>query len=204
MLQRNELIACAMDFASYLVSKVENINRIILHGSVARGNFDSDSDIDLFIDVLDRKSEKKIRDAENGYYKTKSYNEWKLKGVKNEFSLIIGKLDGNEWKELKRAILSTGITLYGKYTAESSEAKHYVLFSFENVRPEGKRVALFRKLFGFKSGKKTYSGLSEKFNIKRLGKGILLVPIEHAQELKHYFQNNKIAVRLYDVWSDNF
>jgi len=177
-MERNEIIAYAMDFASYLVSRSEGINRIILHGSVARGDFDSESDIDLFVDITDKKSEKKIRIYEENYYKTNSYKEWKLKGVDNEISLIIGKLDSDEWKDLKRAIMNTGIVLYGKYTAENKEAKHYVLFSFENIKPESKRVGLFRKLFGFNAGKKKYSGLAEKFNMRRIGKGTILVPIE--------------------------
>ena len=202
-MERNEIIAYAMDFASYLVSRSEGINRIILHGSVARGDFDSESDIDLFVDITDKKSEKKIRIYEENYYKTNSYKEWKLKGVDNEISLIIGKLDSDEWKDLKRAIMNTGIVLYGKYTAENKEAKHYVLFSFENIKPESKRVGLFRKLFGFNAGKKNYSGLAEKFNMRRIGKGTILVPIEHVSELKKYFLMNKVQTKLYDVWLDD-
>ena len=60
MAQKNELIAYAMDFSSYLLSKVSDIDKIILHGSVARGDFDEDSDIDLFIDC-DEKLNKKIK-----------------------------------------------------------------------------------------------------------------------------------------------
>ena len=33
MAEKNELIAYAMDFASYLISKIKGIDRIILHGS---------------------------------------------------------------------------------------------------------------------------------------------------------------------------
>src|SRR3989344_5312595 len=115
-MERNELIAYAMDFASYLISKVEGVNKIILHGSIARGDFNDNSDIDLFIDAHDKKMEKKIHTIEDNYYKTESYHRWKLKGLKNDLSLIIGKLDSDEWKDLKRAILNTGLILYGKYT----------------------------------------------------------------------------------------
>lgn len=202
-LKRNELIAYAMDFASYLVSKVGGINNIILHGSIARGDFDSESDVDLFMDVSDEKIERKIRLAEEAYYKTRSYGEWKLKGVEHEISLIIGKLNSEEWKDIKRSIMNTGVILYGKYTSESEQAKHYVLFSFENIKPESKRVGFFRKIFGFKAGKKRYSGLAEKFNMRRLGKGTILVPIEHVNEIKKYFLMNKIQVKLYDVWLED-
>ncbi len=57
MLEKNELIAYASDFVSYLLSKFKEgeINRVILHGSIARGDFDEESDIDLFIDVKDKR-----------------------------------------------------------------------------------------------------------------------------------------------------
>src|SRR3989344_8016658 len=139
-MERNELIAYAMDFASYLVSKFEGVNKVILHGSVARGDFNDNSDIDLFIDISDKKMEKKIRAIENNYFKAESYRRWKLKGLKNDFYLIIGKLDSEEWKDLKRAILNTGLVIYGKYTEGNKEGKHYVMFSFENIKPESKRV----------------------------------------------------------------
>ena len=46
MPQKNELIAYSLDFASYLISKIKGIDRIILHGSIAKGDFDEESDVD--------------------------------------------------------------------------------------------------------------------------------------------------------------
>src|SRR3989344_7039387 len=111
MKSRNELVAYAMDFASYLILKVDNINRIILHGSIARDDFDEASDIDIFIDT-NKKNEKRIKSILEDYYKTNKFKEWKLKGIDNSFSIITGNLDSNEWKNLKRAIMNTGIILY--------------------------------------------------------------------------------------------
>ena len=204
ILKRNEIIAYALDFASYLLSKLENgeINRIILHGSVARGDFDEESDIDLFIDINDIKFEKRIAKLLENYYKTNSYKEWELKGLTNEISLISGKLDSDEWKDLKRAIMNTGIMLYGKYKSDIEKVKHYTIFSFENIKPDSKRVSIFRKIFGFKIGKKKYPGMAEKINAIKLGKGDILVPIEHTLELKKFFQEKKVSVKLYDVWMD--
>lgn len=202
MPQKNELIAYAMDFASYLVIKVGNINQIILHGSIPRGDFDEESDVDIFIDTNEKNAQNKIENALENYYKTTKFKEWELKGIKNSISLIIGKLDSNEWKGLKRAIMNTGIILYGKYKANAEKVNHYTLFSFENITPDKKRIALFRKLFGFKTKNKKYSGLTEKLNLIRIGKGTFLVPIEHVNELKSFFHERKVAVKLYDFWSD--
>lgn len=204
MLKRNELIAYAMDFTSYLLSKTENseISRVILHGSVARGDFDEESDIDLFIDVKDKRFEKGISKILENYYKTNSYREWELKGLTNKISIISGKLDSEEWKDLKRAIMNTGIMLYGKYKSDIEKIKHYTIFSFENIKPDSKRVSIFRKLFGFKAGRQKYPGLTEKIGAIKLGKGDILVPIEHVNELKRFFQEKKVSIRLYDVWMD--
>ena len=144
MLERNKLIAYAMDCGSYIISKVEGIDRIILHGSVTRGDFDDKSDIDLFIDTKDKKIEKEINTAFENYYKTDTYKKWTLKGVNNIISIIVGKLDSEEWKDLKRAIMNTGFLLYGKYKAEAEKVNHYTLISFENIKPDKKRVGIYR------------------------------------------------------------
>ncbi len=202
MLQRNELIAYAMDCASYILSKTKDVDKIILHGSVARDDFDEESDIDLFIDTKNKNTEKAINNVLDNYYKTKKFKEWKLKGIQNTISIIAGDLNSEEWKNLKRAITNTGIILYGKYKANVEKIYQYVLFSFENIKPDKRRIAVFRKLFGFKVGKKKYPGLVDKINAVKMGKGTILVPAEHVQEIRKYFQEKKIDIKMYDLWSD--
>jgi predicted nucleotidyltransferase len=201
MAERNELVAYAMDFASYLVSKEKDIDRIILYGSVAKDNFDEDSDIDIFIDT-DKKNAKKLIKLQDNYYNTKKYREWQLKGIKNAFSIITGKLDGEEWKDLKRSMINSGIMLYGKYKADGEKISQYVLFSFENIKPDKKRVSVYRTLFGFKQGSREYKGMAEKINATRTGKGCLLVPAEYANDLKKFFQGKKVTAKIFDLWSD--
>ena len=200
MQQKNELIAYALDFASYLISKIDGINRIILHGSIAKGDFDEESDVDLFIDTKEK--EGKINKIADNYYKTKKFKEWELKGISNKISIIVGELDSKEWQELKRSIINTGIILYGKYKSEVEKINQYDLFSFENIKPDKKRIAIFRKLYVFKIGKKQYLGIVNKINAIKVGKGCLLVPVEYTNEHQRYFQEKKVAVKIYDVWSD--
>jgi predicted nucleotidyltransferase len=201
MVNRNELIAYALDFSSYLISKEEEINQIILYGSVARGDFDEKSDIDLFIDIS-KKKEGEINKILDNYYQTKKYGEWRLKGIKNPISLIIGELDSVEWKNLKRSIINTGIILYGKYKSSADKTNFYILFSFENIKPDKKRISIYRKIFGFKRGKVQYSGLVDNIKAIRVGKGSILVPIEGAERFKKYFQEKRVGVKMYDLWSD--
>tara|TARA_Y100000310_G_scaffold328561_1_gene396885 strand:- start:1640 stop:2260 length:621 start_codon:yes stop_codon:yes gene_type:complete len=201
--KRNELTSYALDFVSYLINKTDDIDRVILFGSVARGDFDEESDIDLFIDTKNKNLEEKILKLKSSFEKTKKAREWELKGVTNSFSCMVGKLDGKDWKDLKRGMINNGMVLYGKYKAETEKIHQYTLFSFEKIKPESKRVGLYRKLFGFKIGKKKYSGLVKKHNLIRLGKGNLAVPAAEVFRLKRFFKENKITVKLYDFWSDH-
>lgn len=203
MENKEELISCAMDFASYVLSKIKGINRIILHGSIPRGDFNKDSDIDLFFDINNKKLEKQIKKSLDNYYKTNKFKEWKLKGIENPISIISGDLEAKEWKDLKRAMLNTGIILYGKYKEEAEKINQYSIISFENIKPEKKRVSVFRKLFGFKIGKKFYLGELEKAKGKRIGKGTIIIPIEKLNDIKNYLHKMKVSFNIYDIWSDS-
>ena len=201
MAERSELVSYAMDFASYLVLKTKGIDRIILFGSIARDDFDEESDVDLFVDTKES-IKKRVNSILEDYNKTKKFKEWDLKGIKNSFSIISGDLNSDEWRDLRRGIANDGIVLYGKFSIGAENTKQYVLFSFENIKPDKKRVSVFRKLFGFKVGKKEYKGMVEKLQGIRIGKGSLLIPISKVNEFKRYFREKKINVKVYDVWSD--
>ncbi len=62
-MNQDTLIAYALDFSSFLIdtAKVtDKIKRIMLFGSVARGDFTKESDIDLFIDTDEESIEDEI------------------------------------------------------------------------------------------------------------------------------------------------
>ena len=111
-MEKTELHSYALDFASYLLSNTGGIQRIILFGSVARGDFDKESDIDLFIDTNDKKLEKIIPKLTDSFYSTEKAKRWKLKGITHHFSCLVGELDSSEWKDLKRSIINHEIVLY--------------------------------------------------------------------------------------------
>src|SRR3989339_689864 len=123
MIRQNELIGYALDFASHLVTNIDKIESIILFGSVARGDYDPESDIDFFIHTKEKNIYKKIKNAIDNYYLTERYKRWKLKGISNTFSCITGDLDSEEWEELRRGIINTGFILYGRYAGKVEELK---------------------------------------------------------------------------------
>lgn len=188
-----------MNFSSFLVGQVE-VKSVILFGSVARNNFDDESDIDIFVEC-DKKDEKKINDLLELYKKTEEYEKFKLEGVKNEISVKSGSLE--EWKDLKRSIISGGIVLYGSYHGTPDKLNHKLLFllNFEGISRTTK-IKVWRNLYGYKQkvGKKVY--INKGKIEKKIGRGAFLVPIQDSQEVISYLNGNKIKYSLFDVWME--
>ena len=195
MSKLTKLLAMAIDFISYFIEKnsTRNIKSIIIFGSVARGEASHDSDIDIFVDCTEN-----IPKADNilsDFYASKKYLDyWKLKGVENVIKLQTGKLDA--WKDLKTSIISNGIIIYSKYKELPNKYSHCVLFSWENIRPESKRVLLSKRLFGFTNSSSRYEGLVKKYSAQRIGKGTILVPLEHELPFKELFKKMRVTVRI--------
>lgn len=200
MEKRNELIAYAMDFCSYLVSNAEKIEKIILFGSVAKDQFDAESDIDLFIHTKERKLEQKIKKIVDNYYLTEKFRRWGLNGIDRAFSCIVGDLDSEEWRDLKISIANTGILLYGKYESKIGKAKQFAIFSLKPIKPEVKRVVVHKQLFGFSLKNKSYRGIVSKYQGAVLGRSIFMVPCEYSLNTKKFLNENKISFEVYDIW----
>ncbi len=188
-----------MDFASFLMQKIKDkdyIKNIILFGSVSREEEDNESDVDIFIDVNKEnpKLEKEINDILVSFLDSAKYkNYWKLLGVENEIKLTIGKLDN--WGDLKTSIVSNGITLYGKFKSDI-KGEHKTLFVWENIKPNSKRVLFNKQMFGYKHENKFYSGLLQKYEGERLGKGCVLVDLGHYMLFYKLFKKYKISVKI--------
>lgn len=197
---RPELIPYAIDFASFLMQKIKEkseIKQIILFGSTAREEANAESDIDIFIDVIkETKSfEEQIkRISEDFKESTKYKNYWKPLGIENEIKPIVGKLEN--WKDLQSSIIANGIILYGKFQPITREGKHKTFFIWENVTPNSKRVLFNKQLIGYKQKGKFYQGLLQKYSGERMGKGCILVPLEHATQFHQLFKKHKITVKI--------
>lgn len=201
LIRKNLLIAYAEDFASYLLSEryLENyeIRNIILYGSVARGDFKKDSDIDVFVDVdTDERLKGYVKNTIKNFYDSLWFKKWKRLGIKNPISCLVGRIE--EWKDLERSIISNSIVLYGSYKPQI-KGKVMSLFSIEGVKPESKRVFTNRKLFGYKRYGKKYLGLVEIYKGEKIGRGCFLVPIESSQKILQFLRKNKINVKIREV-----
>lgn len=207
MIYKKSHVAYAMDFASFLVdgSLGEMINKIILFGSVARGDFTKESDIDIFINAPEE-TEQDIKNQLTLFLSSQVNKLWKQRGITNEISLKVGNLD--EWS-LKREVISSGILLYGKYNELPKDAKYYMLITLNVTgKKAAQQVRLWRKLYGYKQKikKKVYSfpGLLVQCGGKKLGKAIVAVPMENRQKIFTLLKENKVPYKLHEFWSDSF
>ncbi|MFH0701720.1 MAG: nucleotidyltransferase domain-containing protein [Candidatus Woesearchaeota archaeon] len=207
MLNKNHLIGYALNFSSFLLdSKIgPEIRKIILFGSVARGDFNAESDIDLFVDA-DETLEKEVEKNLALFKSSQAGKIWRLKGIRNEISLKVGELQ--KWS-LHREVISSGILLYGKYQEIPPNIKYYLLVNIDvSKMKNNQQMTIWRKLYGYtqKVGKKIYigKGLIEKSGGKKLGKAIFLVPMEHRQEIMTFLNKNKVIYKINEIFSDSF
>ncbi|HLC32174.1 MAG TPA: nucleotidyltransferase domain-containing protein [Candidatus Nanoarchaeia archaeon] len=199
----NKTEGYAIDFVSFIIQKtkrIENIKNIILFGSVARQEADEKSDVDIFIDVVEESKlfEEEIENNRESFTKSIKYkNYWEPLGITAKINTTIGKL--TDWKELQTSIYANGITLYGKFHPSKVDGKHLTFFIWENIKPNAKRVLLNKQLYGYKQKSKFYPGLIQKYNGERIGKGCILVPIEHANLFHALYKRHKVAVKIKKV-----
>lgn len=200
-----ELISYGMDFASFLLrSSVSNrISRIILFGSVVRGDFDEESDVDIFVDSK-HNIEMEVNKILKSFEISDINEKWRLKGIKNPLSVKVGDLE--KWK-LRRNVISDGIVLYGKYKEMPMDVKYYLLFSLDfKGLDRNKKVSVWRKLYGYKQkiGSKSYvsRGLLNEVDGKKIDKGVIVVPVENKEKVVDFFKKNKIKYGINEIWSD--
>jgi predicted nucleotidyltransferase len=202
---RNKLIAYAAHFASFVIENGIQPDRIILFGSVASGEFDKQSDIDIFIDI-DKDAEQNILQLLRSFNRTFG-EKWQLKGVRNEISLTIGRLHSKEWAELRRSMQSRGVVLYAKYEEQPQQLQSYILLTlYVGTMKRSKKVSFWRKLYGYtqKVGRKKYSskGLLEQFQGRKIEKGVVIIPSARFAELKESLRKDKVTYDYLEVWTD--
>ncbi len=184
------------------------IRNAILFGSVATGEYDKESDIDLFIDVTSEDAidrvEKIMKEAEKRFYSV-AEKKWSLLGIEVPIKYIVGCLETYRWKEIKSEIISSGLNLYGKYVGIKDDLRHFSLFSFDLSELDNRKKVMFhRKLFGYsqkRKGKKySTTGFMKDLGGIRLGRGAILCPIEKSHDMQRFFISFKVRTEIREAW----
>ena len=194
----NKLIPYALSFASFLFSSLdkteqENIKEVVLYGSASRGDYRKDSDVDIFINVYNSNSiSKRVEKIVEDFYQTEIFKRWRLIGIENTISCITDNLE--KWGDLKTSIVSNGLSLFSKY-ASKSKGELFVVFYWDKIGFESKRVLISKKLYGYRTKKSVYKGLLELTNSTKLGSNCILTPLESAKKIDSVFKENKITLK---------
>ena len=210
-MKRNEVLSYTYNFVSLLMDKIENeLDSIILFGSVTRGDFDEKSDIDLFINVAQKvniKRAQKIVNSALNEFEDIVLHSWSLRGINLPIKCVIGNLNSGTWSALRREIISSGITVFGKYEKLPGNLKQSIIFSFQvsSLEPKDK-VKVIRRLYGYKSKKKQkeykHKGILEEVNGFKLNKSTIAAPIESYQKIYDFFRRNKVKSKVREVWME--
>ena len=200
-LNKEELFPYIYSYLSYLFREKNTssqIDQIFLFGSVARNDFDEESDIDLFIDT-EKKNEPEIE--KKVILTLKKFNQiegnkWKFKGIKNTLSIKVGLL--SEW-ELKESIEKEGIMLYSTSSTQNN-LKKQLLFTFSPIISPKKRVKVIRTLFGRQEKMYKDKGIVQKYEGKILSPRVFLISPDALNIVTTLFSKEKIDYFFEEIW----
>ncbi len=198
------------DFLSIFFDKLkekEKIRAIILFGSFARNDARKDSDIDLFIDVVEKNKlevEKILKESINEF-ELKARKIWNLRGINNSIVPIIDNLYLERWNELRGEISTYSIIIYGKFIDNDKKNKNFVLIEYDLSKTKQKnKMKILRKLYGYKlkKGNKTYEqkGIIDEFKAEKLLNS-LLIPLTNYKKAINLFRDNKIPIKIRRIWT---
>ena len=161
------------------IKTVDGVIGVILFGSVARGEADEGSDIDLFVLFVDEDNMRR--------------NEWEVtRRVPPEvFAQTICACPSTLEKVnpvFLQSVFEDGLILYAQYPLVfksrlmNATAFLIVRYSLEGL-PQKVKQKLSYRLFGSEVGGRRYPGLVEQGGGRHLGRGCFLIPKEKAEDV---------------------
>ena len=194
-MNQQDLVALAHDFLSTVFSKValSKIRRVVLFGSVARNEFDKDSDLDLFIDSIEH-IEPEISSALRSFNAARR-RVWDLKGVTIPVKVTTGVLEKPAWENLRMELGDHGIVLHSRFSTAPVLKEHILVnYSMDNLTQPVK-MRLLRRLYGYtiKKDGKTYpqQGIVSKEGGLRIGQNVFIIPIGSKKKIEAVLQETK-------------
>src|SRR3990167_3043747 len=183
-MKQNELFSYTYDFVSRILDNkpiFDSVRRIILFGSVVRGDFTNESDVDIFIDVYPTIPIKEITGLvkkEINKFESKAEKTWHIRGINLPLKIIVDDFELEKWKELREEVSSYGKIIFGKFEQPQTkkEQKLLITYDIKNISQKNK-MSFLRALYGYtlkKEGKKYIQyGLMTEINGEKLNPGTL-------------------------------
>ena len=177
------------------LEEVEGVVGVILFGSYSRGDFDEGSDIDLLIIFKDKET---LNKNQKTIYKITSQTNLFIQAI----TLTLNELKNST---LLESAEREGKTYHAKNELNKLLAtthKPYALITYTttNLTPK-QRVALTQKLEGRRYGKYTYQGLLQRIGGHKIGRGVIMIPIEKQKEITQYLEKVRVDYMIRYVWA---
>ncbi len=195
----NKNLAEAVQFTDG-IKKNKDILQVILFGSVARGEENNKSDIDIAI----------VHDSENKFSLMQEVNKNKPNKIQTTFIHI---KDLPKETELVGALSGDGLLLYGKPIVIQSNkldltAKVLIVYAL-NELPLTEKVKISRALYGSVSksslGDKVYvtktKGLVAEVGVEKISNGVLLAERKKAPKIVNMLKRFRAKVQEIPIWS---
>ncbi len=196
------MLSYAHAFVSFLFRtpgvKSENIKSVYLFGSVARGDFDENSDVDIFISVEKAHEKETLRFSEialRNFYNSEECKKLRLLGITNPISIKYGEV--RKW-DLFSSIKTEGIILYS--SSVSPLFKKYFLVEMKPVNDITKRNRIIRKLVGRKEAKRKEKGLVEQIGGQVLDSRHYFIPAEKISNVTRIFSKENALFEIRELW----
>lgn len=176
------------------IKTVRGIIGVVLFGSYSRGDYEEGSDIDLLVIFQDRD---RLRRNQNEIYRITAKSDLFLQA-------IILTLE-----ELRKSALLKSVMRDGKIYFADKEVrtlltpihKPYALITYtsSNLSPK-ERVTFTQKLGGRGKGKYRYDGLLGKLKGYKVGRGVIMIPIENMNILTEFLDEKGINYVVRHIW----
>ena len=206
-MKNNELLSYVFDFISQISDNKEiisTIRKIILFGSLARGDMHENSDIDLFIDTTNQELNNLIK-KELNKFESRAEKTWHLRNIKTSIKIIADDIEKEKWADLKEEIQGYGKVLYGKIDSSPNKLNQKVLITYNltNISQKDK-MSLIRKLYGYSLKKQnkiyTQKGLLEELNGEKISPNAFIISVENLQKVKKELNEHKVKYLTRPIW----
>ena len=177
------------------LESVEGVIGVVLFGSYSRGDYDEGSDIDLLVIFRDKDTlEKGLKDV----YQTTSKSD------------LFFQVVGLTMDELKGSPLLESAMREGKIYYANEDVKNlltpthkpYALITYSTTNLNLKeRVVFTQKLEGRGKGKYRYEGIIRELGGYKVGRGVMMIPIEHIKTITQHLEKNGINYVIRYVWA---
>ena len=180
------------------LSKIEDVKAVILYGSLARGEFTSRSDIDLFILTTDDKTQKEVQD------KVIELESEIGRNIQPTIRTIV-ELQKTDTGLLQN-IFQEGKILYLKEPSDIPSAillqqKPYLIYSFQiSSLPQKDKARFNRQLYEQTRKEYKYKGLLQEIGGQKLSAGCVMIPHMQKETIEKFFRKFKVKFEQLKVW----